>query len=84
MKLYLIKKITHTPWPYNKTYDDILTLNNWYEGDLTPTMYDPQTLQPSNPYYIVKCNDGKCRKILAEYFITQEELRDKKLKELDI
>ena len=63
---------------------DLLTINKWYEGDLTPTIYDPQTLQPVPPSYIVRCNDGKYRKVYAEYFLTIEDWREKKLKELEI
>jgi len=47
-------------------------------------MYDPQTLQPISPSYVVKCNDGFIRKVDAEYFITQEEWRERKLNELNI
>jgi hypothetical protein len=71
---------------------DLLTINKWYEGNLTPllrsalnrTIYDPQTLQPVPPSYIVRCNDGKYRKVDAEYFLTIEDWREKKLKELEI
>jgi hypothetical protein len=73
-------------------YADLLTINKWYEGNLTPllrsalnrTIYDPQTLQPVPPSYIVRCNDGKYRKVYAEYFLTIEDWREKKLKELGI
>ena len=78
MKLILIKKINKIGW------DKVLTLNHCYEGDLTPTIYNPQTLQPAPPYYVVKCNDDKFRKVDGEYFITLEEFRDKKLNELGI
>ena len=44
-------------------WNEVLTANNWYDGELTPTIYDPQTLQPAKPSYIVKCNDGKFRKV---------------------
>jgi hypothetical protein len=72
MKLLLIK-----PMPY-------YWQNSWYEGDLTPTMYDPNTYLPVSQSYIVRCDDGKLRKFDSEFFITQEELRDKKLNELGI
>ena len=50
-----------------------------YEGDLTPTIYDPQTLKPSEPFYIVKCDDGKYRKFMAEHFLTLEEWRNQQI-----
>jgi hypothetical protein len=79
MKILLIK-----PMPYYWQNDECLTLNNWYEGNLTPTIYDPNTYLPVSPSYIVICNDGKLRKFDSELFITQEELRNKKLAELGI
>ena len=75
MKLYLIKEF----WD-----ESCLPVNNWYEGELTPTMYDPQTLQPAIPSYVVRCNDGKWRKVDTKYFLTAEEWREKKLNELGI
>jgi hypothetical protein len=87
MKLVLIK----VPWQSNnlntkiKDYgSELLTLGETYEGELTPTIYDPQTLQPASPSYVVKCNDDNFRKVDAKYFITLEELREKKLNELGI
>ena len=56
-----------------------LTLGKWYNGELTPTMYDPQTLQPADPSYIVTCDDGKMRKVDAKHFITLEEWRGSQL-----
>ena len=79
MKIYLIKL---PPFGYNSP--ELFTINKWYDGDLTPTMYDPQTLQPAIPSYIVKCNNNKWIKVDTKYFITQEEWREKKLKELGI
>lgn len=79
MKIYLIKL---PPFGYNSP--ELFTINKWYEGDLTPTMYDPQTLVPASPAYVVRCNDGKFRKVDTEYFITQEKWREKKLNELGI
>ena len=32
----------------------------------------------------IGCNDGKFRKVYAEYFLTQEEWREKKLNELGL
>jgi hypothetical protein len=79
MKIYLIKL---PPFGYNSP--ELFTINKWYEGDLTPTMYDPQTLQPAIPSYVVRCNDGKWRKVDTKYFLTAEEWREKKLNELGI
>lgn len=53
-----------------------------YDGELTPTMYDPNTFQPAKPHYIIKCDDGKFRKFMAEHFITLEEWREKQLEKL--
>ncbi len=64
--------------------DHILIKGNMYECELTPTMYDPTTLQPSEPYYIVTCEDGKFRKYAAEHFRDIVEWREEKLKELGI
>jgi hypothetical protein len=79
MKLYLIKM---PPFGYDS--GELFTINKWYEGDLTPTMYDPQTLQPAMPSYVVGCDDGFIRKVDAEYFITKEEWRERRLNELGI
>jgi len=78
MKLYLIKEFSDESWK------EVLPVNNWYEGELTPTIYDPQTLQPAPRHYIIKCSDGKFRKAGVEHFLTQEEFREMKLKELGI
>jgi hypothetical protein len=84
LKLYLIKlpPFGHQEYPYS--LPELFTINKWYEGDLTPTMYDPQTLKPAPPSYVVRCNDGNYRKVDVEYFITLEEFRENKLKELGI
>ncbi len=44
MRIYLIKEFWDEYW------NEVLPVNNWYEGDLTPRIYDPQTLKPSNTY----------------------------------
>ena len=64
--------------------DHILIKGNMYECELTPTLYDPTTLKPAGPYYIVRCEDGKFRKYAAEYFRDIVEIREEKLKELGI
>jgi len=43
-----------------------------------------ENLDGEFPSYIVRCNDGKYRKVYAEYFLTIEDWREKKLKELEI
>lgn len=65
-----------------KSYSSFTTVGNWYEGDLTPTIYNPSTLEPAGPAYIIMCDDGRMRKINAEFFITIDELREKKLNEI--
>ena len=77
MKLYLTKL---PPFGYNS--EELFTVGKWYEGDLVPTIYDPQTLQPAPASYIVKCNDGYNRKIDALYFITLEEWRERQLNKI--
>jgi hypothetical protein len=64
--------------------DNILIMGKMYECELTPTIYDPMTLQPSKPYYVVKCEDGKFRRYDAENFKDIQEVREEKLKELGI
>lgn len=64
--------------------DHILIKGNMYECELTPTMYDPNTYQPTGPFYIVRCEDGKFRKYAAEHFRDIVEIREEKLKELGI
>ena len=76
MRIYLIKEF------WDESWREVLPVNNWYEGELTPTMYDPQTFQPSSAHYIVKCSDGKFRKAGAEYFLTEQEWRERQLNKL--
>jgi hypothetical protein len=64
--------------------DQILIMGKMYECELTPTIYDPTTLNPVKPSYVVKCEDGKFRKYYVEHFIDIQELREEKLKELGI
>ena len=75
MRIYLIKEFWDEYW------NEVLSVNNWYEGELTPTIYN-QNLQPVSPAYIVKCNDGKFRKVDGEYFLTQEEWRERQLNQI--
>ena len=61
----------------------LLTPGKWYCATLSPIMYDPNTLEP-HIVYLVTCDDGKMRKVSTKHFITQEEWREMKLKELGI
>jgi hypothetical protein len=75
MKLIAITQFTYDGYPP----DVYLEIGKMYEGDFTPTVYDPQTLKPSKPSYIIKCDDGKYRKFMTEHFITLEEWREKQI-----
>lgn len=84
MKLYLIKMP-----PFGLNSDELFTINKWYDGDLTPqkvqeihNIFNP-TIKASF-FYVVKCDDGFIRKVDAEYFITQEEYRERQLNDLGI
>lgn len=75
------------PPPTNWLEDRIiteLTPNKIYDVELTPKMHDPYTFKESQPYYIVKCDDGKYRKMGAHMFKTLDEIREEKLKQLGI
>jgi hypothetical protein len=76
MRVYLIKEF------WDENWKEVLPVNNWYEAELTPTMYDSQTLQPAPPAYIVKCNDGKFRKADGGHFLTEEEWRERQLNQI--
>jgi len=85
MRIYLIKEF------WDESWREVLPVNNWYEGELTrlcswlprtPTMYYPQNLQEAPPAYVVKCNDGKFRKAVAEHFLTEEEWRERQLNQI--
>ena len=80
VKLYL-KEIPHR---YGIILDAYLNIGNIYEGQLCPTTYDPYTLQPAPPSYVIKCNDGKYRKVDSNFLITFEEMRNEKLNDLGI
>lgn len=65
------------------TLDIYLEKGKIYEAiSKAPTIYDPQTLKPSEPFYIVKCDDGKYRKLMAEHFLTLEEWRESQLNKI--
>ena len=78
LKLYLIKM---PPFGYDS--GEFFTINKWYDGDLTPIIYNPTTLEGTRGYVVI-CDDGYTRKVDIEYFITQEEFRENQLKELGI
>ena len=85
MKLILITDAPtdiHLEKHYTFTCDNYLTKGKIYKGDLIPTMYDPQTLEPAEPSYIIKCDDGKFRKFFASLFITIEEWRESQLNKI--
>ena len=87
MKLYL-KEITHLGGfdgtPFDILDVGLLTVGEIYDGEKTPVMYDPNTLQPVPPTYIIKCNDDKWRKVDASFFMTLEEFRSWRLNEIGI
>lgn len=74
--------------------DTYLSKGKVYEGDLTPTMYDPNllplqssinemsTFQPVDRSHIIKCDNGKYRKFMTEHFLTLEEWREKQLNKI--
>lgn len=64
--------------------DHILIKGKTYECNLVPKIYDTSNFKPSEPSYLVKCEDGKMRKYHVEHFIDISEVREKKLKELGI
>lgn len=72
MKLVAIKNLSY------------ITEGKVYEGDLIPSMYDPNTLQPLKLNYFIFCDDDLYRKFDSELFITLEESRNIKLKELEV
>lgn len=61
-----------------------LTIGKCYVAHPTPVIYDPITLQPVEPSYVVRCDDGLMRKVDAKYFMTLEEWREMKLNEIGI
>ena len=79
IKLYLL---ILPPFGWNS--DEFFTVGKIYEGDFTPTEYDPHTFQVVPPHYVVRCDDGYLRKVPAEYFITLEEWRERQLNDLGI
>jgi hypothetical protein len=77
IKIYLLEQ------PADLRFEVIwLTPGKIYDGELTPVIYDPQTLQPVPPSYVVICDDGKMRKVDSSFFITLEQLREEKLNQL--
>ncbi len=62
----------------------ILEMGKLYECQTALKTYDPVTFDLAPPSLIVKCEDGKVRKYLAEHFIDLQEARDIKLGQLGI
>lgn len=56
-----------------------VTPGKFYEGNLTPKIYDPVTHEPVAPSYIIKCDDGKFRKVDTKHFMTLEEFREQQI-----
>ncbi len=63
---------------YKVQYDKV------YQATETPTIYNPDTLEPADKSYIVKCDDGKFRKMDANLFYTLSEWRELQIKKLGI
>lgn len=61
-----------------------LTPERFYFCEETPTMFDPRTFQKVEAYFVVRCDDGKLRKLAKRHFISQADLRDGKLGDLGI
>jgi hypothetical protein len=80
IKLYLKEDLNYQ----NNNRDKFTIKSGFYLGVETPTIYDPVTLYEVEKSYIIKCLDNKHRKVYASDFITIEELREFKLKELGI
>jgi hypothetical protein len=88
MKLYLIKMPCqsqanlHIRTPFGYDSDELFTINKWYDGE--EIFDDEKHVTLTKDGYVVRCDDGFIRKVGTEYFITQEEWREKKLNELGI
>jgi hypothetical protein len=80
VKLFL-KQDTHYQ---NNGWDKFTIKSGFYLGEETPTIYDPKTFEKVEKSYIIKCLDNKYRKVYASHFITVEELRESKIKELGL
>jgi hypothetical protein len=65
-------------------WDKFTIKSGFYLGEKTPRIYDPITFEEVEESYIIKCLDNKFRKVPASYFITVEELRESKIKELGL
>jgi|DEB19_MinimDraft_2_1074335.scaffolds.fasta_scaffold33466_4 hypothetical protein len=63
------------------------TINTSVETYLTKgKWYDDVTIDgdPNGKYYVIKNDNDQQRRYKAEYFVTLQQLRDKKLKDLGI
>lgn len=74
MRLYLNVDVLNIP----------LKKGNIYIGEEVPLMFNPDTFQAEPKAYIIKCDDGKYRKVMADCFLTIDELRELKLNKLGI
>jgi hypothetical protein len=54
----------------------MLTKGEFYDVELGPQIYNPQTLEPAPLIYIVLCDDGKWRKCGADNFLKLQEARE--------
>jgi hypothetical protein len=79
IKLYLKKDFN-----YYDGCSKFTIKSGFYLGDETPVTYDPLTFKKVEKSYVIKCLDNRWRKVYAHDFITIEELRESKLKELGI
>jgi len=80
IKLFL-KQDTHYQ---NNGWDKFTIKSGFYLGEETPTIYDPITFEEVEKSYVIKCLDNKYRKVYASSFMTIEELRESKIKELGL
>jgi len=79
-KIFLKKDFNYQ----NDGWDKFTIKSGFYLGEETPVIYDPITYKEVEKSYVIKCLDNKYRKVSAHNFITVEELRDSKIKELGI
>ena len=79
-KYYLLKE--YGPYQIDLLFDHI-TPGKIYDGEIAKEKYTSKN-KPDKCYYLIKCDDGKWRNVVSIFFITLEECREKKLKELGI
>jgi hypothetical protein len=69
--------------PYSEMLESSKNSKRIFEQAMA-VAYDPVTFKEVDKSYIIKCLDNKWRKVYAHNFITIEDLREFKLKELGI